>query len=58
MSFSIKNKVGIITGAASGIGFLIAKDLLAHGLRVSSEELSANITKNKNILERNCSRYQ
>lgn len=35
MSFDIRNKVAMVTGGASGLGFFFAKELLANGLRVS-----------------------
>lgn len=35
MGFEIKDKVAIITGGASGLGFEHAKELLRNGLRVN-----------------------
>lgn len=35
MVFDIKNKIALITGGASGIGFNCAKELLRNGAKVS-----------------------
>lgn len=37
MVFEIKDKVAIITGSASGLGFEYAKELLRNGLKVCVE---------------------
>lgn len=35
MPIDVENKVALITGAASGLGFVYASELLRNGLRVS-----------------------
>jgi len=39
MSVELKNKVGIVTGAARGLGLLIAEDLAREGVRVAGVDI-------------------